>query len=412
MDSTESSKLPLFSPVNLLIAAIVMVGFVIIFLASGNQIFNPGDLSSGSSSIAAVSDYSSHAEFEDQCQLCHQPLGSAQADLCIECHTGVGRQIEREIGLHGIMENVNECRQCHRDHQGSDFDMLASARDSFDHSTTAFMLDERHAGAACQECHQPDTALATSNCEGCHEEPEIHAGIFPADCGMCHQANTWQTVTWQDQPYSHDLVGFSLISHQSDFDGSPLICQDCHTGAVDFEAAFVCQECHSGQDPQFMQEHVLAFGQSCTECHDGVDRMEQFDHAAVFPLEGKHLELTCAACHTGQAFNESQTVCASCHQEPEIHAGFFGLRCQMCHTADDWQPARLGLHNFPLDHGSGEISSCITCHADAYTGYTCYTCHDHREDQMMEVHVKAGIAEDQIADCAACHLDGLVHETP
>lgn len=290
--------------------------------------------------------------------------------------------------------------------------MAAFARESFDHASTDFPLDPRHARAACQDCHTPDGAALVVQCAACHAEPEVHAGILSTECGECHQGDAWEAVTWQGQPFDHELTGFSLRLHQVDYAGVALACTGCHNPVSSTEEGFACQNCHMGWDTVFMIGHAQSFGPNCLECHDGVDRMKGFDHSAVFPLQGRHGELSCATCHTGQPFREAETLCATCHQEPEIHAGFFGLRCQMCHLDTAWQPARLAVHEFPLDHGSQQELSCDTCHAGAYTEYTCYVCHDHPEAEMIEVHQAAGIPAEQIPDCAACHLDGLVHATP
>lgn len=140
--------------------------------------------------------------------------------------------------------------------------------------------------------------------------------------------------------------------------------------------------------------------------------MQGFAHDSVFPIQGKHLGMSCASCHTGQEFNESAAICASCHREPEIHADYFGLRCQMCHTDEGWQPARLMNHDFPLEHGNKENLSCTACHTGAYFSYTCTSCHEHEEKKMQTLHEATGIEPEKIPDCSSCHLDGLVHKEP
>jgi hypothetical protein len=205
-----------------------------------------------------------------------------------------------------------------------------------------------------------------------------------------------------------------LSLHQTDYSGDPISCQDCHTQFLESTSgfAYACQTCHLRQDTVFIVGHVLSFGETCTDCHDGVDRMMSFDHESVFPIGGKHLGLDCMDCHTNQQFNDSQTICATCHQEPEVHASFFGQRCQMCHQDLGWQPALLASHDFPLNHGNQGDLSCDTCHNGAYMEYTCYNCHDHKESEIQTVHSAAGIASEHIPDCIACHLDGLIHEQP
>lgn len=412
MEPSDGKELPLFSALNLLIAAAAIIVLAAALLYAGNRIFNPGDLSATSVQAGSVGEFGSHADFEGQCEQCHRPLRGKQADLCLECHQQVGEQAFLGSGVHGQMSNLSECRQCHPDHRGREFSPASFAREGFDHDRTGFPIDARHAQAACQDCHAQQKIVMSGDCTGCHEEPAVHAGIFAPDCAACHAGETWQTVTWQGQTFDHDQIGFSLSLHQADYSGNPIACRDCHQERSASPAEYACQECHQRGDTVFVVGHVHSFGPDCRECHDGVDRMMSFDHGAVFPLAGRHAEQSCATCHNGQPFREGLTICATCHQEPEIHAGYFGLRCQMCHLDAGWQPARLSVHEFPLDHGSPQELTCETCHAGAYVEYTCYTCHDHREAEIMDSHRAAGISDGQIPDCAACHLDGRVHAQP
>lgn len=414
MHSSDGKELPLFSPINLLIAAVAIVILAIVLLVFGNRIFNPGDLSASADYDTSVSAYTSHADFENECQLCHQPLRGRQADLCQQCHQNISNPETQGGALHGKIANVTECRACHPDHRGADFAQLEFARASFDHSQMAFPLDARHAGVTCQDCHVTEASLAQTGCADCHADPEVHLGLFSSDCAQCHQGDTWQTVSWQGQPFDHELVGFSLNLHQTNFSGEPIACKDCHLTSTDHSSAptYDCQGCHVRIDTVFLVWHAQSFGITCTECHDGVDRMASFDHGTIFQLAGRHASLICADCHNGQPFNEAQTICATCHAEPEIHAGFFGQRCQMCHQDTAWQPARLSLHDFPLDHGGQGEQTCATCHAEAYDEYTCYSCHDHVAAELQTAHESAGITPEEFVDCTACHLDGAVHAQP
>jgi hypothetical protein len=155
-----------------------------------------------------------------------------------------------------------------------------------------------------------------------------------------------------------------------------------------------------------MAEHIALFGPACLSCHDGVDRMRGFDHQQVFPLDGRHAEIECQACHADQIFGGTPARCSECHTEPEIHAGIFGLNCQYCHTAAAWSPAALRAHTFPLDHGDQGESDCQTCHGERYSEYTCYGCHNHQPDGIAESHAREGITEEELTRCTECHLRG------
>jgi hypothetical protein len=96
--------------------------------------------------------------------------------------------------------------------------------------------------------------------------------------------------------------------------------------------------------------------------------------------------------------------CTACHEEPDVHAGQFGVDCARCHMATAWTPAELTQHTFFLDHGSGDMLDCEWCHVETYAVYTCYECHDHDPVGMREVHVAEGILEFEA--CAECHPTG------
>jgi mono/diheme cytochrome c family protein len=96
--------------------------------------------------------------------------------------------------------------------------------------------------------------------------------------------------------------------------------------------------------------------------------------------------------------------CISCHEDPAVHFGQFGIQCANCHTLQAWQPALLTRHEFRLDHGGEGPVPCQSCHTTSYVEYTCYECHEHPMDGMVEIHADGGIEE--IADCMSCHPTG------
>lgn len=101
--------------------------------------------------------------------------------------------------------------------------------------------------------------------------------------------------------------------------------------------------------------------------------------------------------------------CASCHEEPEIHADLFGVNCARCHSATAWTPAVLTSHIFLLDHGGEGEVSCQTCHPAKYGVYDCFACHDnHQYEEMEEVHLAEDIKE--FDTCADCHPIGVEGE--
>ena len=155
-----------------------------------------------------------------------------------------------------------------------------------------------------------------------------------------------------------------------------------------------------------MAEHIDIYGTSCVPCHDGSDRMANFEHAHVFPLDGGHKDTNCEDCHIERVFAGTTNECASCHEEPDVHIGIFGVQCDRCHVAAAWLPAVLTEHTFLVDHGeetSPTEITCESCHIDSYTEYPCYSCHDDQE--MTDIHEELEIV-DTYKNCVECHPTG------
>lgn len=199
-------------------------------------------------------------------------------------------------------------------------------------------------------------------------------------------------------------------------------CTQCHTPFVGLTAA-ACETCHTpiaDQRQQQMGLHGRIDVATCAACHlehRGADyhlfqaALDQFSsehHAALFPLDGAHSDLECVACHENGRYLGSDSACAACHVEPDLHRGLFGVDCAACHTTAAWQPARLTRHIFPLDHGDeGEIP-CVTCHTDTLTVYTCDACH--APDDMADEHEELRLTPVELSACTDCHPTGREKE--
>lgn len=478
---------PWFSPLGLALTAVILGGVGFFTLRHGGESFSPGPLSAKSVPGVTLQGFASHAEFEEQCELCHQPLNANQAERCVACHEDIATQMRDHNRTHGKLQSAADCAACHQEHQGLDFDPTTSAlarydhdvtdfslihhqvdfeaapmacnrchaqddfsvsnqscvachgdqhpdfiarhqvdfgpdcqachdgqdrmRD-FDHASTRLPLDGIHNQIQCVDCHRPQAFDELSpNCVSCHDEPVTHQGYFEPDCAACHNANAWVPALLDGDLFSHlDTTGFSLARHAQDYDATPLTCVACHQEDLHTFDILTCVDCHASNDLDYMEAHVVQFGLDCLACHDGVDRMHDFNHDAVFALDGRHAEADCAACHENQVFGGTPTACVECHAEPEIHVGVFGLQCHYCHDARVWAPAQLVIHPFPLDHGGEGEVECVVCHAEVYVDYTCYGCHDHQEDAIEASHLKAGIDRLQIPSCVECHASGIVEE--
>lgn len=400
----------------------MLVGLGLSMWLTGGEMFSPGAVSSKSKPGVVINNYSSHADFESDCAQCHQPLRSeSQSVLCNGCHKNVTEQIAKSEGTHGRMKDVEKCASCHSEHKGRDFDPVQAALKTFSHNRTAFPLTDKHALTKCEDCHLQNVSYGavSKTCAGCHKEPALHAGLFTPECASCHGTAAWQPAKVDGQVFDHEKKTFSLTRHKIGYDGQPINCKDCHGLPLNAMKTQTCIDCHTGHPAKqataekvtnpadFMSAHSAAYGLDCLKCHDGADRMSGFKHETVFVLDGKHAGLACEKCHADRAFQSEARACSACHAEPKIHAGFFGLKCQLCHTTAAWRPAMLTNHNFPLDHGNTGEVECKVCHTGAYNQYTCYGCHDHQVDQTRaqhnEVKMPAGVSLEQ---CTACHING------
>lgn len=473
---------------GLVILAILLTGLGLTLWRQGGLAFSPGALSGKGLSNVRLGGFNSHAEFERQCAQCHQPLTSLQAELCLACHTPIDDQISKAGSLHGSLENVMQCADCHSDHQGRDFDLRLGNLQDFDHSVVAFSLiwhqvdyslapmdclachtsDDQftvstqscttcHAsydagfmtvhlvdfGDGCTGCHDGLDSMARINhdntnfqldgshietvcvachaqgqfndlpgdCVNCHSEPAAHMGTFGLDCATCHDSLSWKPAHLEGKPFEHhSQTNFSLVQHIQDYSAAVISCESCHPNSVHEFDPSSCSECHALDDRDFIVQHQSQLGENCIECHDGVDRMRHFDHQDFFPLEGSHAEIDCQACHVEQIYQGTPVECKDCHPEPEIHAGFFGFKCEYCHDSSSWYPAQLISHQFPIDHGDQGQVECEVCHIYTFSEYSCYECHEHQAEEVQDEHKDLNIPADQLAACTECHADGLEHE--
>jgi hypothetical protein len=401
-------RLPYFTPVSIFIAIALVLGTGFAFWKAGGFGVNPGPVTAKSRPGVVLQGFSSHADLEQDCQRCHQPLTTSQATLCLDCHQTVKQQIETHVAFHSRLPSTTSCATCHAEHKGRDFDPTGAALAGFNHNQSRFPLTGKHLMTSCVECHKANPfQLASFNCVQCHPEPQSHAGMFGQDCAPCHSTSTWKQATNDGKPYDHAKTGFILTHHQTDSAGQPLLCTACHTGNPQkLYDQQTCDSCHQKIQADFEVKHLEQYGPNCIQCHDGADRMVPFDHTRFFPLDGKHAPLDCIQCHAEQKFSGTATACADCHPEPKIHEGNFGSKCQYCHTASAWIPALLSRHTFPLDHGGKSEQSCQTCHLNSYSQYSCYTCHDHQQEEIAVSHTRAHVSQTDPPDCARCHPGG------
>ncbi len=269
----------------------------------------------------------------------------------------------------------------------------------------------------CAACHTPFWSARSMDdaCLACHtdvtQQPKnFHKVLFAQpgqsqNCRACHTEHhgpTGALTRASLASFPHATTGYSLKAHQTQRDGTPFACGDCHKTYRVFDQA-VCTDCHKKLDATFTVAHVAAYGSVCTTCHDGVDSYgKTFDHHKVtFDLLGKHAALTCDRCHQGARsvadLKNTPSTCAGCHAKDDAHQGQFGQDCGACHKADGWKPAAF-------DHASTSFAligrhaavACQACHTNSVfkgTPVDCYSCHSQKDAHQGRFG----------RDCSACH---------
>lgn len=326
---------------------------------------------------------------------------------CASCHADVHRAT---LG--------SECRGCHG---------LESWKPApgFDHARTAYPLTGAHAKVPCARCHrslpaaaaEPAAAvfgpLAHGECSSCHQDP--HAGRLGALCSSCHATASFRAVSARS--FDHSRTRYPLRGRHVS-----VACESCHGPggvAVPRPRFDACVACH--RDPHGGQTAAAGPPRDCALCHsvDGY-RPSTFTaeshRTSSYPLEGKHLEVRCEACHprnppgtapeslgkAGVLIRRPHARCGDCHADP--HGGQLGDRgaCERCHAVAGWRPSTFTAREhaslrLPLEGKHARIP-CSACHGP-----------ERRELPSLPATEPLGSARVALAlgdvACTACHAD-------
>ena len=371
-----------------------------------------------------------------------QPIGSWRfrglGEACVTCHTDPH---ERELGT--------ACERCH----AIDEPHFSASR--FSHSATAFPLTGRHQGMACSACHKrkgasgdkndsvresapgrtPGTVPVTlitrvrpiepqappktdrvlrfknaqTNCSSCHIDP--HLGQVGPRCETCHTTETFAVKT-----YAHKNPALSTFFARAH---ATVACQACHKSeqgkfpsgsgrAVRLTGmGSACATCHATKDV-----HRGALGTACETCHTPerwASASRAFHKDGTFPLDGRHLTVPCASCHTNGVTKGTPTQCETCHwirRRDDPYETRLGTQCAECHRPTSWTAvmwkhgARTG---FPINPAH-QVLRCDTCHKDrrfVNASMNCSSCHmDAYQRTTQPKHAAAGFP----TTCETCHL--------
>lgn len=317
---------------------------------------------------------------ETTCEACHeirqqdgrkfQQFNGMKFNSCVDCHEDVH---ENKFG--------NDCKKCHSE---KSFRLLNSGH-IFDHSRTGYLLEGRHRDVACTSCHKKSytEALKHRFCTDCHED--YHDGQFTlsgkaADCSECHTVNGFLGSTFTIERHQQSvfmLKGAHLATP----------CFECHQKDDKWSFRQIgkyCVDCHEDIHQGFIPEKYYP-ADACTNCHneeswEGI----RFDHnLTTYPLEGKHREPSCRACHFNEKIMGTETQrfsglsdhCSSCHNDN--HQNQFdnkGLTdCRRCHDFSNWKAEKFDHAKtaFPLE-GKHALVACTDCHKTVPVGQKSY----------------------------------------
>ncbi len=381
---------------------------------------SPGPLSAAHSAL----------EGPTKCTECHE-FGVAEPQLkCVNCHTEIRDRLRENRGYHARYASLKgrgqDCALCHAEHFGRDHQLVyyAQGRDAFDHGETGYPLEGRHAGLACNKCHNghnvspavlaelkvqdPARTLLglPRTCAGCHEDQ--HRGQLGQDCASCHSFETWKKAAGFD----HARTDFPLTGKHASVE-----CGKCHKAGPEGAAQYkglgtACADCHT--DP-----HKSAFPGACDQCHQTNNwnarlAPASFDHSKTdFPLKGKHAATDCRKCHDGVDFSRpiAHTTCADCHRD-DPHGGQFngrpgGSDCAACHVEDHFVPSTYGvaehmLSGYPLE-GKHRTVKCVDCHRPAGPNAHYRLAHDQCRACHTDAHAGQFAGSPHQDRCDDCH---------
>ncbi|MEN6429617.1 MAG: cytochrome c3 family protein [Coriobacteriales bacterium] len=304
-----------------------------------------------------------------------------------------------------------------------------------------------HAIIGCSRCHTEGEPNPAPGCQSCHFERSKH-GVGKVDCRPCHTAIAWSLP--RPMPREHlslkgghaSLSCFKCHTGPRDADAADRRCVDCH--GPNHGGLTTCEDCHEparGWKPKPGFDHSAFFPlkynharadcgdchkngrfagtpSNCSGCHPVVHTNltqcekchtpagfspSTFDHAAYFPITGRHTRLDCSDCHKRGSYNGTPTWCSGCHGSQ--HGGL--TACAQCHTTAGFRPAKFNHSDVFALKGVHATLACNKCHPGyryasniSDGGRECSSCHD-------------GPHGASYSACANCHTtDGWVPTKP
>jgi len=388
---------------------LLFIGIGLSLLSNRGLAFSPGELSAKGIEEVIIKGFSSHANFEKQCNTCHEPVTSTLATKCLDCHTDVEQQIANTNGAHSQIADNHECASCHPDHRGRNFDLTSAAYQLFDHSVTNFSLNLHQINfdatpMTCSACHKDSSYSVVDNqpCESCHSNHEqafdkVHIVNYGTNCLGCHDGVDSMLV------FDHTQTLFALSGQHAE-----LKCVDCHTDGNSQKAPTTCQDCHAESEA-----HLGEFEATCEICHNQQSwtpanlNGSDFEHfvntgfsLTLHATDYSNQVISCRNCHPTELKILEKQACLDCHTNHNAvfmtqHQLQYGNDCMVCHDGVD-RLRNFDHNNFFILDGKHASIQCEACHANQIyrsTPNECYQCH-------LEPEIHRGVFGQK---CAYCH---------
>lgn len=326
-----------------------------------------------------------HAEVVGNCDACHMPFKGLPNEKCLTCHEEL-KQFHASVA-------AQKCSACHVEHKGPTADLTrATARASFDHALTGFVLRGAHSKVACATCHDRPIAQLGETCGSCHQD--THQGALGSNCSACHRPEAWK-------PALH-LLGEHRLSMEGGH-AKLTQCVSCHAKGKNLTAAVACAACHE-------QAHG-GTAAACEGCHEvKAWTPAKFDHAfCTCILPQQHQTVGCLGCHKDWNFTRTPSLCSGCHEQQRKHDALG--ECSLCHSAVSWKKNQFNHNQRAKLKLTGE-----------HLKVACESCHPANKGslkfrglplQCEGCHRKQGeAAHGDFGPCAKCHAtDGFNHSS-
>ncbi|MFZ2542187.1 MAG: cytochrome C [Gallionella sp.] len=316
-----------------------------------------------------------------ECHVGHPVKYKEPSQTCIACH----RKDDEHKGKYG-----KQCETCHVDRDWKTIE--------FDHNKeTKYKLLGKHIPVKCSACHKKplyQNNKTPTTCNACHRKDDVHKGGLGEKCETCHTEQKWKTSKFDhDKDTDYPLLGKHITTK----------CDACHKPGLKVpgqkeKIAITCIGCHKADD-----KHKGEFGAKCESCHKEKDwKTITFDHTrdTKYPLNGKHENVKCVTCHTGNLYKQKlQQDCISCHKKEDVHKGKLGKRCETCHNEKDWKDAPIdhGRTSFPLLglHIKVECKKCHLTQLFRDSPSDCFSCHKKDDEKVHKLRLGK--------KCESCH---------